>query len=415
MLQREHSYEENFMREFNQSCGIRTLAVHAGEEPDTATGASAPNIVMSTTFIAAPDASFSVEGLDEETPFIYTRWGNPTVAQLERKLAALEGTESCIAFASGMAAISALFFYSLGAGEHLVMSDVAYAAAAEMTHELLPRLGIRVTKVNMADLDELRAAITPDTRLIYTETPCNPLLRLTDITAVAEIAHAAGAKLAVDSTFATPLATRPISLGADYVIHSLTKYLGGHGDAIGGALLGPADELALMRKKVAIRTGGILSPFNAWLIMRGMATLPLRMRAHAEGADQVARYLESHPLVTRVIYPGLPSHPQHELAKRQMRNFSGMLTFQVADGPAAAKVLAGRLKVIHYAVSLGHHRSLVFYLPTGDLLTTSFHLTPAQEASYRDYAGDGIFRLSVGIEDPEDLCADLEQGLAALS
>ena len=399
------------MPKSEQPIGIRTLAVHAGEEPDAATGASAPNIVMSTTFVAAPDASFSVEGMDEETPFIYTRWGNPTVSQLERKLAALEGAEGCIAFASGMAAISALFLHTLSAGDHLVMSDVAYAAAAEMTNELLPRLGIEVTKANLADLDELRAALTPRTRLVYAETPCNPLLRLTDIAAAAEIAHAVGARFAVDSTFATPLATQPLALGADYVIHSLTKYLGGHGDAVGGALLGPADELAPLRKKVAIRTGGIISPFNAWLIMRGIATLPLRMRAHAEGAEKVARFLEAHPKVTRVIYPGLPSHPQHELAQRQMRNFSGMITFQVTNGPAAARVLAERLRVIHYAVSLGHHRSLVFYLPTADMLATSFHLTPAQLSSYREFAGDGIFRLSVGIEDPDDLCRDLAQAL----
>ncbi|GLI39458.1 PLP-dependent aspartate aminotransferase family protein [Geobacter hydrogenophilus] len=392
--------------------GIQTQAVHAGESPDPVTGASAPNIVMSTTFIAPPDASFSVEALDEETPFIYTRWGNPTVAQLELKLAVLEEAEGCVAFASGMAAISALLFHTLGAGDHLVMSDIAYAAASEMTNELLPRMGVRVTKVNMADLDELAAAITPATKLVYAETPCNPLLRLTDIAKVAEIAHGAGARLAVDSTFATPLATKPLALGADYVIHSLTKYLGGHGDAIGGALLGPADELAVLRKKVAIRTGGILSPFNAWLIMRGVATLPLRMRAHAEGASQVAQFLEAHPKVTRVIYPGLPSHPQHELAKQQMKNFSGMLTFQVKDGQAAARVLAEELRIIHYAVSLGHQRSLVFYLPTEDLLKTSFHLTPEQRASYREFAGEGIFRFSVGIEDSDDLCRDLDQALA---
>ncbi|MDD2320124.1 MAG: aminotransferase class I/II-fold pyridoxal phosphate-dependent enzyme [Geobacteraceae bacterium] len=402
------------MHNTEHSVGINTLAVHAGESPDPATGASAPDIVMSTTFIAEPDATFSVEGFDEETPYIYTRWGNPTVAQLERKVAALEEAEGCIAFASGMAAISALFFHALGAGDHLVMSDVAYAAASEMANELLPRMGVRVTKVNMSDLAELRAAITPETKLVYAETPCNPLLRLTDIAAVATIAHDAGARLAVDSTFATPVVTRPLALGADYVIHSLTKYLGGHGDAIGGALLGPAAELAPLRKKVAIRTGGILSPFNAWLIMRGISTLPLRMRAHAAGAGAVARFLEAHPKVTQVMYPGLPSHPQHELARRQMRSFSGMLTFQVADGPVAARLLAERLRIIHYAVSLGHHRSLVFYLPTLDMLTTSFHLTAEQEASYRAFAGDGIFRLSVGIEDPDDLCADLEQALAPL-
>lgn len=393
------------------SPGVRTLAIHAGETPDPVTRASAPNLVMSTTFVADPEAGFSVEGLEEDTPFIYTRWANPTVQQLETKLAALEGAEHAIAFASGMAAVNAVFFHHLGAGDHVIVSDIAYAATAEVTNDLLPRLGIEVTKANLADLAELRAALRPNTRLVYAETPCNPLLRLTDLTAVARIAHEAGAKLAVDSTFATPIATRPIALGADYVIHSLSKYLCGHGDAIGGAVLGPAAELAEMRKKVAIRTGGILSPFNAWLILRGLATLPLRMRAHEENALAVARFLETHPKVRRVIYPGLPSHPQHELAARQMANFSGMLTFQVGNGPAAAKALAAHLKVIHYAVSLGHHRSLVFYLSSADLLESSFRLTPAQKASYQAFAGEGIFRLSVGLEDPADLTADLAQAL----
>jgi methionine-gamma-lyase len=397
-----------------ESTSLRTLAVHAGEKPDPVSGASAPNIVMSTTFIAEPDASFSVEGMDADTPFIYTRWGNPTVDQLERKLAALEGAEGCIAFASGMAAVSALFLHTLSSGDRVVVSDVTYAATSEMANELLPRLGVEVVRANLSDLDEVVSLVTPRTRLIYAETPCNPLLRLTDIAAVAEIAHSVGALLAVDSTFATPFATRPLTLGADYVIHSLTKYLGGHGDAIGGALLGRSEELADLRKRVAIRTGGILSPFNAWLIMRGLATFPLRMRAHAEGALDVARFLEGHHKVTRVIYPGLPSHPQFELSQRQMASSSGMLTFQVEDGPAAACVLADRLEIIHYAVSLGHHRSLLFYLPTADLLETSFALTPAQEASYRLFAGDGIFRLSVGIEEPADLCNDLDQALSAL-
>jgi len=394
--------------------GIRTLAVHAGEKPDPVTHASAPNLVMSTTFIADPEAGFSVEGLEEDTPYIYTRWGNPTVDQLEKKLAVVEGSERAVAFGSGMAAVTAVFLHDLSQGDHVIVSDIAYAATSEMTLDLLPRFGVAVTKVNLADLDAVQAAIRPQTRLIYAETPCNPLLRLTDIAAVAQIAHAAGAKLAVDSTFATPIATRPIALGADYVVHSLTKYLGGHGDAIGGAILGAAGELAELRKKVAIRTGGILSPFNAWLILRGIATLPLRMRAHEEGALAVARFLEAHPKVSRVIYPGLSSHPQHELAKRQMRNFSGMLTFQVKDGSAAAKVLAKHLNIIHYAVSLGHHRSLVFYLPTVDLIESSFKLTLEQEASYRAFAGEGIFRLSVGIEDAQDLCEDLEQALAKI-
>jgi methionine-gamma-lyase len=369
---------------------------------------------MSTTFIAPPNASFSVEALGEKAPFVYTRWGNPTIQQLEKKLAALEQAEYCIAFGSGMAAISALFFHTLSAGDHLVMSDVAYAGTAELSNELIPRMGIKVTKVNMSDLDAVKSALTSDTKLVFVETPCNPLLRLTDIHAVSKITRSAGAKLVVDSTFASPMATQPLKLGADYVIHSLTKYLGGHGDAVGGALLGPAKDLWPLRQRIAIRTGGVLSPFNAWLIMRGIATFPLRMRAHAEGALKVAKFLEAHPKVIRVIYPGLPSHPQHKLAKRQMKNFSGMLTFQVKHGAPAARVLARRLRIIHHAVSLGHHRSLIFYLSTKQLLETTFKLTPDQLASYREYAGDGVFRLSVGIEDPEDLCQDLGQALAKI-
>jgi len=401
------------MTEDREKQRLRTLCVHGGEAPDPITKAAAPNLVMSTTFIAEPDASFSVEGFEEGENFVYTRWANPTVAQLEKKLNILEGSESCIAFASGMAAVSALLLHSLSAGDHLVISDVAYAATAEMTNDMIPRLGIRVTKVNMSDIGALRSALTPKTKLVYAETPCNPILRLTDIGAVAEIAHRSGARLAVDSTFATPVATQPLSLGADYVIHSLTKYLCGHGDAIGGALLGPTSELAEVRKKTAIRTGGILSPFNAWLIMRGLATLPIRMEAHQQAAMQVASFLQGHPKVTKVIYPGLATHPQHELAKRQMSNFSGMITFQVQNGPGTARVFAERLRIIHYAVSIGHHRSLIFYLPTEDMLETSFRLTPDQQQSYREYAGDGIFRLSVGIENGEDLCEDLNRALDA--
>ncbi len=249
---------------------------------------------------------------------------------------------------------------------------------------------------------------------MYVETPANPLLRLTDIEAVAEIAHAAGAAVAVDSTFATPISIRPAELGADYVVQSLTKYICGHGDALGGAVAGRRTDLVKLRS-LAIHMGGILSPFNAWLIIRGAATLPIRMAAHEEGAFAIARHLEEHPKVTRVIYPGLPSHPQHELAVRQMKNFSGMITFQVKDGLAAARSFSERLKVLHYAVSLGHHRSLICYLPTADLMRTSFRLTPEQEASYRAYAGDGVFRLSVGLEDPADLIADIDDALAPLS
>ena len=248
-----------------KNAGDRTKAVHAGEAPDKVTGASSPNIVMSTTFITDADAGFSVEGMEEESPYLYTRWGNPTVRQLEEKLSALENAEAAVAFASGMGAASALLFHTLKSGDHAIISDVAYAALSEITNEMIPDLGIEITKVNTSDPEAVRKAIRPNTKLIYAETPCNPLLRLTDIEAIAVIAHEAGAKLAVDSTFATPAATKPLELGADYVIHSLTKYLGGHGDALGGAVLGKKEDIIPLRKKTAIRLGGSLSPFNAWL------------------------------------------------------------------------------------------------------------------------------------------------------
>jgi len=393
--------------------GLKTAAVHAGTPAHGLTGASAPDIVMSTTFVIDPSVAFSADEINDETPFVYTRWGNPTIRQLERKLAVLEGAEECVAFGSGVAAIAALFFTTLKAGDHLVMSDVTYAAASEFANQKLPDLGIAVTRVDTSDPENVRAALRPNTRLVYLETPVNPLLRLTDVEAVVQIAHEAGVAVSVDSTFATPVGLRPIELGADYVIQSLTKYICGHGDAIGGAVIGRAAELKKLRT-MAIHMGGNISPFNAWLIMRGLATLPIRMAAHQETAFAVARHLEEHPKITRVIYPGLPSHPQHDLARRQMSNFSGMLTFQVEDGPAAAQLLSDRLKIIHYAVSLGHNRSLVCYLSTDDLLRSSFHLTPDQERSYRAFAGKGVFRFSVGLEDAADLIADLDQALAPL-
>jgi methionine-gamma-lyase len=403
---------EKYKQDFS-NLGEQTRAVHAGEFPDPLTGASSPNLVMSTTFVADADTGFSVEGLSGEDPFIYTRWGNPTIRQLEEKLAVLEEAETAVAFASGMSAATALLLHTLRSGDRAVVSDVTYAAVAEATNELFPGLGINIVKVDTSDPEALEAAVRPGVKLVYIETPCNPLLRLTDIAAAAAAARKAGAQLAVDSTFATPVATKPLRLGADYVIHSLTKYIGGHGDALGGVLLGRAADLVPLRKKTSIRLGGTLSPFNAWLIMRGLATLPLRMKAHEENALKVARYLETNPRVKRVIYPGLPSHPQYGLAKRQMKNFSGMISFQTGEGRETARRLAEKLRIIHYAVSLGHHRSLIFYLHTEELLSTSFKFTERKQLdSWRAFAGDGIFRLSVGLEDADDLIADLEQALA---
>jgi len=393
---------------------LRTRALHAGEEPDPTTKSVEAPLILSTNFVTDPDSSgFSAVDLKDGDPYLYARWSTPTVRGLEEKLANLEEGEDARCFASGMAAAAGLLLGTLKSGDHLILSDVCYAGVAELARDTLPGFGIQVTNVNFSDLGAVEASIRPNTRLLWAESPCNPILRLTDLAAVSLIAHKAGAQFLVDSTLATPVATRPLALGADWVLHSLTKYLNGHGDALGGVVIGRREPLAELRRHALIHFGGALSPFNAWLIRRGLHTLALRMRAHEESALQVASFLESHPAIRRVIYPGLPSHPQHELARRQMANFSGMLTFQVkGDGLSVARRIAKRTKLFNYAVSLGKQRSLIYYIPTDEILRSSFTLEKPAEESYRSYAGDGVFRTSIGLDDPDDLCNDLENALA---
>lgn len=387
--------------------GNNTLAVHAGERPDPNTRASAPNIVMSSTFVLDEPVGFSAYDIPDDAPYIYSRWRNPTVQQLEEKLAALENAQACRCFASGMAATSALLFSVLKTGDRLVMSDANYPGTAELARNDLVRMGIDVVTVNFSDLQAVEQAVTPETALVWGETPANPTMRITDISKIAQITHQHGARLAIDSTFVTPMATRPITLGADYVIHSLTKYCCGHGDAMGGAVLASDENMRTIETDGQIHVGGVISPFNAWLINRGLATLPLRMKAHQDNAMALAQFLEAHPRVTKVLYPGLPSHPHHDLAKKQMENFSGMLSFQVDNGADMAPQMMSQLQVIHYAVSLGHHRSLICWMDTDDLMASSYRLSGKQLQAYRDFAGDGVYRVSVGLEDPEDLCDDL--------
>jgi methionine-gamma-lyase len=391
--------------------GMQTLSIHAGEQPDPATGASAPNLVMSSTFVVDEEISFSANNLTAETPFVYTRWNNPTTQQLEQKLAVLEQAEACLAFASGMAANAAVMLAHLSQGDHLVLSNTNYPGTAEFALDTLSRLGIEVTPIDTSDLDQVRGAMRDNTRMLWLETPSNPLLRISDINAAADIAHAQGALLVVDSTFAPPVATRPLTLGADLVVHSLTKYIGGHGDAMGGSVCGSQALIGPLRGEALVHYGGVISPFNAWLIMRGMATLPLRMRCHEANALAVASFLEAHDKVEKVIYPGLESHPQHELAKSQMDNFSGMISFRTANPRAVAQRMMQNLEVIHYAVSLGHHRSLVYLMQTEDLVGSSYRLQGEELDKYREVAGDGIFRLSIGLEDAEDLIKDLAEVL----
>lgn len=391
-----------------------TLALHAGER-GRSTGAPVSAIpVLSTSFHTAPGAiGFSANDLREDAPHFYTRWSNPTLEVLETRLAALEGGEAAVSFASGMAAVSALFLDRLSAGDHLVLANVCYAGVAELAHDILPAKGVAVTTVDASDPQAVADAIRPETKLVHIETPSNPILRIADVEAVAKIAHAAGAELSVDSTIATPLGLKPLALGADYVVHSLTKYICGHGDALGGAVIGRAEDIGRLRRGALIHLGGALSPFSAFLILRGLETLEARMRLHEANARKLAEWLEGHPKVSRVLWPGLASHPQHAVAARQMANFSGLLSFSLKAGSeAAAARLAEKLKVIAYAVSLGKTKSLIFYIPTEDILRSSFHLEGKAAEDYRAVAGEGVFRFSVGIESADDLIADLDAALS---
>ena len=391
--------------------GIQTVAIHGGEKPDGKTGASAPNIVMSSTFVVDEPMSFSATNIDDDSPYVYTRWSNPTIRQLEEKLALLENTEDCLALASGMAASTGVLLTQLNPGDHLIVSNTNYPGTAELARDHLPARGVDVTPVDTSDLASVQNAMRSNTRMIWVETPSNPLLRITDIAAVAEIARSNQALLAVDSTFATPIGTCPISLGADLVIHSLTKYIGGHGDALGGAIIGGKALISSLRGDGVLHYGATISPFNAWLIMRGAATLPLRMKAHQENALQVTDYLHAHPRVETVLYPGHPSHPSHELARTQMNNFSGMLSFRVKNPRKTAEAFMQGLQVVHYAVSLGHHRSLIYLLETKDLIESSYRLEGSDLEAYRALAGDGLFRFSVGLEDASDIINDLDKVL----
>ncbi|MES2943296.1 MAG: aminotransferase class I/II-fold pyridoxal phosphate-dependent enzyme [Pseudomonadota bacterium] len=393
-----------------------TLALNGGLAHDPVTNAIAPNISMSVNNAFNPgDGSFSADGVTDLTalPFLYAGWTNPTVRQLELRLAALEGADDALATASGTAAATAVFFTFLKSGDHLIISDVCYAGVHELACKLLPDYGIEVSTVNLSRLDEVVAAIRPNTRLIHAETPCNPLLRLTDLAALAELSKTRGILLAVDSTFATPVATCPLTHGADLVIHSLTKFINGHGDALGGCVAGRKDLVARMRSRAGVYFGAALSAQNAWLIMRGIDTLYPRMQAMSASASRIAAHLEAHPAVSSVVYPGLPSHPQHDLAQRQMRVPGAMIIFQVHRPDAVAQRMAQESEVFDYAFSIGHQRSLVVLLKTQDLLRSSFALDPAQLADYRRYAGDGVLRLSIGLEDTQDLIDDLDHALRA--
>ncbi|AEA25804.1 Cystathionine gamma-synthase [Pseudonocardia dioxanivorans CB1190] len=384
---------------------LATLAVHAGNDVDPGTRAIRRPIVAANSYALPDDPSqLSWSGTDTA---LYTRNGGANQGWLEDKLAALDGGEAAVALASGVGALHAVLFTFLEAGDHVVCSDVTYVATYRLLTELLPRkYGITATLVDSSDPEAVRAAIRPRTRLVHVETPANPTTRITDVEAVAAIAHDAGALLSVDATFATPVLQRPLALGADLVVHSLTKYVNGHDDAMGGAVIGRADLVERIRAEAMVNAGATISPFNAWLIMRGAVTLPLRMRRHCASALELAEFLEADPRVAYVAYPGLASHPQHALAARTLDGgFGGMLAFAVRGDTAAQNRFVADLRVITSAVSLGHDESLIVHVAADDERARFY------PPEFRRW---GHLRFSVGLEDPRDLVADLTQALDRL-
>lgn len=391
-----------------------TRALDAGLVPDPVTGAIAPNLVASVNNTFTPGAAgFSADGADlTEQPFLYARWTNPTTRALEQRLAGLEGAEDALATATGVAAAAAVFLTVLKAGDHLIVSEVCYAGVYELATRILPDLGIAVTPCDLTDPTAVREALRPTTRLIHAETPCNPILRLTDLAALSAVARESGVLLSVDSTLATPVITRPLDHGVDLVIHSLTKFMNGHGDALGGCVIGRKDLISRIRSRAGVYLGATLSAQNAWLILRGLDTLFPRMRTASETAGKLAEWLQAHPAVTRVTWPGAADHPQRALAKRQMALGGAMIAFQTREDPATiATRMADRFRVIHYAFSLGHQRSICVHIGTEEIQRSTFRMEGAALDRWRDWAGEGVFRLSVGLEDPADLIADLARAL----
>ena len=383
-----------------------TQCVHVGTEIDKETGALRRPIYMNNSY---ESTSFVASQEGEGPVFGYARDGHANQYYLERKLAALEGGEDCLVVACGVAANNGTFLSLLSAGDHVVCANPCYYSVFKFLKDHLSRrLGIPATFVNGTDLDAVRKAIRPNTKIIHIETPSNPITRIIDIAAVSEIAASAGVLLTVDSTWATPLLQRPLELGADLVIHSLTKYINGHGDSLGGAVIGRKELIDRIRVEGMVRMGHPISPFNAWLIMRGMATLPLRMRQHCSSAMKIAEFLESDPAVEFVRYPGLESHPQHELAKRQMSGFSGMINFRIKGDREAHDAFVKHLNLITPAVSIGHDESLILHHP---LVKDADPWYEILKETTEDF-GKGFLRFSVGLEDPDDLIDDIRQALA---
>ena len=377
---------------------FETRAIHAGQEPDPATGATIVPVYQTVTY--------TLDGLGEHRGYEYSRGNNPTREALERCLASLERGRAGLAYGSGMAAIHGVA-QLLSAEDHVVVADDLYGGSYRLFTKVLPRFGVDFSWVDATRPEEVDKAITRRTRMIWIETPTNPMLRLVDVGACAEIARRHGALLVVDNTFATPYLQNPLALGAHLVVHSTTKYIGGHSDVLGGAVVTDDEESAESLRFTRNATGGIPGPWDAWLTLRGVKTLALRMRQHESNAAQVADFLRGRPEIARVHYPGLPEHPGHELAARQMRGFGGIVSVELAGGAAAARALCEGTRLFSLGESLGGVESLI-----GLPWSMSHAAFPAEE-KLRKGIGEATVRLSVGIEDADDLCDDLARALDA--
>lgn len=390
----------------NNKSGFATRAIHHAYDPMQNEGALTPPLHLTSTYTFESTEAGGEMFAGEREGHIYSRISNPTCDLLEQRIATLEGAEAALALSSGMGAITAALWTLLSPGDELIVDETLYGCTFAFMRHGLAKWGVTITHVDMTDPEILRQAISDKTRVVYFETPANPNMRLVDIAAVSEIAHDAGATVIVDNTYATPYLTRPLELGADLVVHSATKYLGGHGDVVAGLAAGSAEMISDIRLiGMKDMTGAVMAPFTAMLVLRGLKTLALRMDRHCASADTVAHWLEAHPAVERVHYPGLDSFPQQALASRQMDKPGAMIAFEMKGGMAAGIDLMNRLDLIQRAVSLGDAESLIQHPAS---MTHSTY-TPEERAAHG--ISDGLIRLSVGLEEVEDILSDLDQAL----
>ena len=394
MTLKEHDFE-----------GLQTRALHTAAHLNRTRALSQP-IWQTTSFVADSPEGYAELAASTHPPEFYTRYGNPTHERVEHTMAQLEGGEAALVTGSGMGAITLAVMSLIKSGDHVVSQSGLYAGARALLRDFAPRWGVETTFVDQTRTEEFEAALRPNTRLIYLESPSNPLMGITDLKAVAELARARGITTIIDNTFATPVNQQPLKMGIDVVLHSATKYLGGHHDLTAGAVVS-TEAFITQAWKLAVVFGSVLSPFEAWLLMRGIRTLALRVERHNGNAMALAQFLESHPKVSRVNYPGLESHPQHQLARRQMSGFTGMLSFELEGGVEAAEAFVNRLKLAIYTGSLGGVETLI----VRPAAMWSHQLTPEQRRSTG--ISDTLFRISVGLEDERDLIRDFEQALEA--